>query len=204
MANSPDQIDRNRKIRNRERKIEMAVMSNPDMLGYAGALAIRNWRVAETSGRLDVALLPTKGPRKLVLVEAKATKSGDAAYKVVGQLLMYYAGALTLGSKGLTCLRNFAKNNEANPCDTSIKSMIRLSGGIRPTTAAWEHLSSGKPLLPKHLRLFIALDNKPHKFLEAMLRALRRDKIFIGLVIVRNGVISEVVAPSGKKKFLGR
>ena len=62
----------------RERIIENAVMANPDRLGYPGALSIRNLRVAPTSGRLDVALLPIEGPKQLVLVEAKGATAKDA------------------------------------------------------------------------------------------------------------------------------
>ena len=79
---------------NRERAIEDAIIAHPDVLGFAGARAIRNVRGAETCGRVDVMLLPTSGPTRLVLVEAKVTKAPDAASKVVGQLLMYYGGAL--------------------------------------------------------------------------------------------------------------
>lgn len=111
---------------NRERVIEDAIMRRPDKLGYPGALSIRNWRVALTCGRVDVGLLPSKGPKKLVLVEAKSFNAPDAASKVVGQLLMYYAGALTLGSKGVACLFAFAQDESAR--DTSKKSLIKLSG----------------------------------------------------------------------------
>ncbi len=175
-----------------ERIIENAIMDNPKKLGYPGALSIRNWRVAKTCGRLDVGLLPTSGPKKLVLVEAKSVKARDAASKVVGQLLMYYAGALTLGVEGLGCLRSFAMNKSAR--DTSKKSLIRLSGDKCRTEVAWASLSSGKLLLPRQLSLYIALDDKPHTFLREMLGALRRNHgLSIGLIIVRNGRIVDVI-----------
>jgi hypothetical protein len=163
---------------------------------------------------LDVGLLPIKGPKKLVLVEAKCVKAPDAASKVVGQLLMYYAGALTVGSEGLTCLQTFADKNcarcskglacRSHPADkkcardTSKKSLVRLAG-LGPTDAAWEKMKSGKLLLPHQLRLFIALDDKPHKFLRAMLRALQRNYgLSIGLVIVRNHRIVDVIQKHAK------
>ena len=74
------------RVVNRERVIEDAIMRSPDELGYPGARSIRNWRVALTCGRLDVGLLPIKGPKKLVLVEAKCVKAPDAASKVVGRI----------------------------------------------------------------------------------------------------------------------
>lgn len=200
---------------NRERVIEDAIMRKPDKLGYDGALSIRNWRVALTCGFLDVGLLPIEGPKKLVLVETKVVKAPDAASKVVGQLLMYYAGALTLGSEGLACLQTFA-DKKCSRCskglacrspradkkcarDTSKKSLIRLSGGLDRTEDAWEKLSSGKLLLPHQLSLFIALNDKPHKFLREMLGALRRNYgLSIGLVIVRNRRIVDVIPKHAK------
>jgi len=74
----------------RETAIEDAIIARPDKLGFPGALAIRNLRVADTSGAVDVVLLPQIGSSfKLVLVEAKAARAQDAGSKVVGQLLMY-------------------------------------------------------------------------------------------------------------------
>lgn len=180
----------------RERIIENAVMANPDRLGYPGALSIRNLRVAPTSGRLDVALLPIEGPKQLVLVEAKGATAQDAASKVVGQLLMYYAGALALGSEGLSCLRAFAAEKSTKACDPSKKSLVRLSGGLRPTEVAWARLCSGELLSPDQLSLFIALDDEPHPALRPTLATLRNHHgLSIGLVIVRNGVIEEVDSP---------
>lgn len=194
---------------NRERDVEEAIMRNPEELGYLGARSIRNWRVARTCGRVDVGLLPIDGPKKLVLVEAKCVKASDAASKVVGQLLMYYAGALTLGWKGLACLRAFADKKCAlclkglvcrspaadKKCarDTSKKALIRLAG-LGPTDAAWEKLSSGKLLSPHQLSLFIALDGEPSPILLAILKALQcSHDLPIGLVIVRNGHIVDVI-----------
>ena len=182
---------------NRERDIEEAIMRRPDKLGYPGARSIRNWRVARTCGRLDVGLLPLNGPKKLVLIEAKCVSAPDAASKVVGQLLMYYAGALTLGSEGLDCLRAFATKKSAR--DTSKKSLIKLCGDKCRTEAAWKKMKSGQLLLPRQLSLFIALDDKPHKFLRAMLRALQRNHgLSIGLVIVRNRRIVDVIHKHAK------
>jgi hypothetical protein len=91
----------------RERIIERAIMVNPEALGFLGALSIRTMRVSPDTGLADIVLLP-KDPDHLVLVEAKAATAHDAACKVVGQLLMYYYGALRLGSEGLVVMRKFA------------------------------------------------------------------------------------------------
>ena len=98
--------------RSREADIEDAIMAQPGVLGFPNALAIRNFRVADTSGAVDVCLIPQSGPFRVVLGEAKAASAPDAGSKVVGQLLMYYAGALTLGSHGINALREFAKQFE--------------------------------------------------------------------------------------------
>lgn len=186
---------------NGERDIEEAIMRRPDKLGYPGARSIRNWRVAKTCGRLDVGLLPIEGPKKLILVEAKCVKAPDAASKVVGQLLMYYAGALTLGSEGLACLTAFARKKSVAR-NTSKKSLIKLCGDKCRTEAAWAKLSRGKLLLPRQLSLFIALDDEPSPFLSAMLVALRRNhSLSIGLVIVRNRRIVKVI-PQPRRKGL--
>jgi len=84
----------------RETEIEDGIIRSAAELGFPGALAIRNVRVHTAAGRVDVMLLPKKGAVRLVLVEAKLRNSRDSASKVIGQLLMYYGGALRLGSKG--------------------------------------------------------------------------------------------------------
>ena len=94
----------------RETPIEDAIIAHPDLLGFPGALAIRNFRVAHIAGAVDVVLIPQDGPIRLVLVETKSTRAADAACKVVGQLLAYYAGALTFGLDELNMLRQFHQN----------------------------------------------------------------------------------------------
>ena len=73
----------------RETVIEDAIMARPDKLGFPKAVAIRNLRVAQRSGAVDIVLLPQNSPFRLVLGEAKAASAPDAGSKVVGQLLMY-------------------------------------------------------------------------------------------------------------------
>jgi hypothetical protein len=38
--------------------IEDAIIAHPDKLGFPEALAVRNFRLADTSGAVDVVLLP--------------------------------------------------------------------------------------------------------------------------------------------------
>jgi hypothetical protein len=184
--------------RQRERIIEDAIIRAPERLGYPGALAVRNWRVSPTSGRVDLALLPIAGPTKLVLIEAKGAVATDAASKVVGQLLMYYAGALELGEDGLSCLRRFAEERRADACDTSKKSIIKIAGAGRGigTAEAWARLSRGAALTPREVALFVAIDNSPHGALIPTLSVLRKHhSLSIGLAVIRSGNVAEVMLP---------
>src|SRR5687767_6044732 len=100
----------------RETAIEDAIIARPDLLGFYGANAIRNFRLADKSGAVDVVLFPQEGSIRLVLIEAKVATAADANSKVIGQLLMYYGGALIMGSDGVELLQEFARNyqNEAH------------------------------------------------------------------------------------------
>ena len=180
-----------------EALIENAIMDHPDLLGFPGALSIRNCRVALPAGRVDVMLLPTEGPVRLVLVEAKVSIAPDAASKVVGQLLMYYAGALMLGSEGIRALREFAVNYPEQARSTTWISPKMLSGGISPPSRAFEVLYRGQRLAPREINLFIALDGEGHRGLAPTLAVLREHHgLDIGFVLVRHGVISEVSRPA--------
>jgi hypothetical protein len=53
-----------------ETVIENAIIARPDLVGFPGALAIRNFRVADSSGAVDVVLIPQSGPVRLVLSAA--------------------------------------------------------------------------------------------------------------------------------------
>lgn len=174
--------------RGRERVIEDAVLAYPEVLGVPGALAIRNARVSPSFGRIDLMLLPVAGPKRLVLVEAKRCAASDAASKVTGQLLMYYAGALSLGSDGLELLRRFASDPTAARTDEP-KSLKQLAGGISPPTAAWKQLQAGERLAPSDIGLFIAMDGPPPIPLWRAREVLATHHgLEIGLVVVRSGV----------------
>jgi len=181
----------------RETMIEDGVMAHPEALGFPGASSIRNCRVSLPTGRVDVMLLPSSGPVRLVLVEAKAATAQDAASKVVGQLLMYYAGALMLGSEGLCALRRFAVDRREQARSPSWISPKMLSGGISPPAKAFEALYRGRRISPSEIQLFVALDGEPHRALEPTLLALREHHgLQIGFVLVREGRISRVSKPA--------
>lgn len=180
----------------RETIIEDAIIAHPGRLGFPDALAIRNCRVAPQAGLVDVMLLPLGGRVKLVLVEAKVAIAADAASKVIGQLLMYYAGALMLGTRGLRLMRQFAIDHRDDALSTKWISPKALSGGLSPPKSAWGVLNSGRALQPSEVRLFVAIDGKSHQALVPTLTILRaHHRLEIGLVEVQNGECELVWPP---------
>jgi hypothetical protein len=117
----------------------------------------------------------------------------DANGKVVGQLLMYYGGALTMGLDGVKQLLQFSKNFQSEAHSIGRKSpqkiLLRVSGKKYKNPDAMKLLTNGTPLTPKEIVLFIAVDNKPHHTLQPLLQKLRKlHKIRIGLIVVQNGM----------------
>jgi hypothetical protein len=132
-------------------------------------------------------------------VEAKAA---DAGSKVVGQLLMYYAGALTLGLDGVELLRKFAENfpNEALSLDRiSPQKVIDKVLGVRHrNTHCFELLTKGVTLTPKEVAIFVALNGKPHHVLMPLLRTLHEfHALHVGLVVVSGGEPEVVLSAAG-------
>lgn len=165
-------------------------MQHPEALGYKDASAIRNIRVAPEAGRIDIMLFPVSGRHRLVLVEAKRYSAADAPSKVIGQLLMYYAGALSLGMNGLDLLCKFAKEYPDEARGTNWISAQRVCGGIGKEEA-WERLQSGGKLLQEDIALLIAIDDKPRNSLCQVVSVLRDHKLRIDIVVVKNGDIKK-------------
>lgn len=180
-----------------ETLIENAIIQSPDKLGFPGALAIRRCRIAEPCGLVDLVLLPTTGTKRLVLIEAKAITAYDSASKVVGQLLMYYGGALMLGSHGIESLRKFAEHHRAKATATTKISPRALTGGLTPPRTAWDKLYRGNPIKPDEIQLFIALNGEPRRAFKPTLRALSHHGLDIGYCVVRRGKIELVELPVG-------
>ena len=157
---------------NRERKIEEAIIADTGALGFPNALVIRNVRVTPDTGRVDLMLLPTKGPKQLVLLEAKHAASSDSASKVIGQLLMYWAGALQISHGGLARIRRFAKLDPELARSPAKKSIVRVAG-VRPTERAWALLRSGRAISPDRIALYVAFNSKPAPSLVIALDMLR-------------------------------
>ena len=181
---------------NRERQIEDAVIRRPDVLGYPDAAAIRNVRIAWRFGRVDVMLLPRDGLTKLVLVEAKYAAAPDAVSKVLGQLLMYYAGALTIGSVGLDCYRRYAGEHRSEALSHAWTSPKALTGGITPSPAAWAHIESGEKIRPEEVALIVALSAPPHDALRHAIRALNEHhRLHVGIAVA-DGTSLNLISPA--------
>jgi hypothetical protein len=180
-----------------ETVIEDAIIKMPGRLGFPNALAIRNYRIAnEESGAVDLILFPKSGPFRVVLVEAKVATAADAGSKVVGQLLMYYGGALTLGLHGIEILRKFAKHSDSAhslPRTSPQKVLKEVLGTHYTNVQSFKELQKGKRLTPKEIALFVALNNDPHHVLRPLIRLLRKShNLDIRLVLVRDGKIKKV------------
>jgi hypothetical protein len=180
--------------------IEEAIMNDPGKLGYKGAPAIRNVRIAPNAGRIDVILLPSNG-RRLVLIETKQSSASDAAAKVTGQLLMYYAGALNFSIDGLEIIRKFAIEHPDEAQKTGWISAQRICGGLSKLKA-WKRLQSPRKnrLQPTDIDLFIAVDGKPKQSLIDTVNMLNvHHNLGIKIVTVENGKVTSVRLPYGSK-----
>lgn len=174
--------------KNLEREIEEAVLNHPEILGFPQAKAIRNVRVGWAFGRVDIMLLPASSETKLVLIEAKQARAADASSKVIGQLLMYYAGALDIGSVGLERLHEYAASHREKALSPTWISPKELTGGVSPPAAAWEVIQSGEKLRPEDVELFIALNDAPHEALRIAIESLHEHHgLKIALIVVQDG-----------------
>jgi len=168
-----------------EQFIENNVIRNRGQFGCADSVYIRRCLVGRGFGIVDVMLLPLRGPHRVVLIEAKKASSMDASSKVIGQLLLYYVGALHLGLQGLRNLRKFAAEHVRSARSTKPKLLKTLTGGISPPDAAWQEMQKGRKLKPKQIRLYIALDALPPAGLVSALTVLASEhSLNIGVVSV--------------------
>lgn len=172
-----------------ERFIENNIIRNRHQLGYPDSVFIRRSRIGRGFGIVDVALFPLRGRHRIVLIEVKQGTAQDATSKVVGQLLMYYAGALELGLRGIRHMREFAVMHPRKARGVSQKSLKTLSGGISPPDEAWRELRKGRKLKPSQIRLLVGLDDEPSAGLKGALTRLARHhdlRIDVVSVLARN------------------
>lgn len=158
-----------------EASIENSVIRNRGRaLGLTDSLYIRRCRIGPGFGVADLVILPQRGRHKVVLVEAKQATSADARIKVLGQLMMYYAGALHWGLGGVRQLQKYAVEDYGSARSTSKSSLKAISGGVTPPEAAWARLQKGRKLTPANIRLVTALDTLPGPAMKQSLETLAR------------------------------
>jgi len=174
-----------------ERFIENNVIRNRALLKYGDSVYIRRCRIGWGFGIVDVMLLPRRGPHRVVLIEAKQSTSVDARSKVIGQLLLYYAGVLHLGRRGLRHLRDFATTHSDSAHSTKPTLLKTLTGGITPPAAAWREMQKGHKIQPKQVGLFIALNAPPSEGLTPALSLLES----------QHGLTIKVVSVLGRDKI---
>ena len=156
-----------------EAAIESRVIRNrASVLGLGDSVYIRRCRMGPDHGVADLVILPQSGRHKLIIVEAKQVSSVDSKIKVVGQLLMYYAGALELGLQGVRLLQRYAVEHHRYAQSQHRSSLKAISGGLTPAGAAWAALRKGRRLRPDNIRLVAALDSDPGVVLKQALVAL--------------------------------
>jgi hypothetical protein len=154
-----------------EQQIEDRIINNLAQLGYAGAPWIRRAKICRGGfGTVDLLILPTNGKHRLVLTEVKQENNGDAAGKV-GQLLLYYVGALGFGRDGLLLMQQFAQSPRAH--DPTPKSLQMLSGGYRKGDD-WKALQAGDKIDPTEVGLIVGLAREPHESLLRLRDWLKR------------------------------
>lgn len=169
-----------------ERRIENNIMRNAHVLGIQAAHSIRRCRIGPGFGVADLVFLPVHGPHRVVIVEAKSASSADATIKVLGQLLMYYAGITKLGLRGLKLMRIYAANRSQHARSVGMTSLKALSGGVGPPERAWEELQKGRKLWPERVALYVALDAAPSEALRSSLEVLHSHHgLTAGVVTVR-------------------
>jgi hypothetical protein len=118
--------------------------------------------------------------------KVKQKNSGDAAGKVVGQALLYYAAALSFGVDGLELLRRYARKNARTPKRAVPKSLQMLSGGLHPPDD-WLAIQTGRKLKPSEVALIVGLSEAPPESLKPMLSAFRRHHRIDITVVVAHG-----------------
>lgn len=175
-----------------EERIWRPLAERPNCLGqgYAGAVALHQVQLGDQSGYADLILIPRRGAKKLIVVEAKHARDRRSSADVIGQLLKYYAHALDLGAAGLaaytTCARKARRRRRLSRL-LSFKAVL----GCASLEEAKEKAVRGAHLRPKDIQLLVALDMDARKFAPRLLktvRLLRRlHDIPLGIVVVAKG-----------------
>jgi len=151
----------------REWEIEDQIVAHLAELGYPKIDWIRRAKLGRGgAGTVDLLVLPEHHKHSLVLIEVKQGNSGEAAAKVVGQLLSYYVAALAIGASGLVQLRRFARTypraQEAKP------KSLQMMMGFPHRGPDLELLHAGMKIAPEQVALIIGLEQEPRPSLRAV------------------------------------
>jgi hypothetical protein len=163
--------------------IENAVIENLGCLRakYRGARVIRHMGIGQTSGTVDLVILPLDpNPHRLVLVEAKRHNSSQSAAEIVEQLKRYYVGATSFGGPGTKILKNYADiigpySREAPNRVSAQKACHSAKQEKLSRADAWARLCAVPKLAQKKVAIFLALDGKPKRRICELLDELYAD-----------------------------
>jgi len=145
-----------------EHYITRIAANYPEQLGYPGALCVSGLIWGDAGGAADLVIFPTSGTVRVAIVEAKRAhadafggRNPQAHAHVVGQLLKYYARALSLGTKGVQAVTSELRaRGKRRYRRLSLRQIVQASNG----NAAREILTAGRPLKPEEIRLHILIN----------------------------------------------
>lgn len=185
-----------------EIEVENILMGNTHLLGYPRAEVMRNVVLVPGRGRADVLLLPASGLHRLVVIEVKRAAASDAGDKVIGQLLKYYAHALTLGTKAVERFREYARDHQDHARSVDRKTPQSMFKALRASTPLMEILHEGRPLRPAEVALYVATDGEPSEPLKQILTILAiHHQLQIGAIRVDADTIRVLVGGDVTKRM---
>ena len=179
-----------------EREIEDQIIEHLPDLGYPDAAYIRRAKMGRGgAGTVDLLVLPKNHEHRIVLIEVKQGNSGEAAAKVVGQLLSYYVAALQIGSKGLARLREYARTEPR--AQTPKSKSLQMLMGFPHRGPDLELLHDGQKVKPEQVAVMIGLEQEPRPSLRAVCNWLREQAgLDIRILVAHSdGTVEEAKPP---------
>jgi len=190
-----------------EEHIWRPIALRPELVGYPGAATLNHVQIGNQSGYVDLILLPVRGPKKLVLIEAKSTRDRRSSADVIGQLLKYYSHALDLAEEGLRALRKAALASENKRVSRllSIRHVMKATSLLEAGALA----GAGQRIQPDAIQLLVALDQNAGKLEPRLVKTAavlsEGHQVPIGVVIVvdDNHVVWRYPESSGRADCAG-
>ena len=132
-----------------EQYITRIAANHPDQLGYPDGLCVSGLIWGDAGGAADLVIFPKSGRVRVAIVEAKRARADafggrnpQAHAHVVGQLLKYYAAALSLGTKGVQrVVEELNSRGKTRYRRLSLRQIIQARSG----DAARPILTAGRP-----------------------------------------------------------